>query len=243
MSRQGALVRRTLLAYHCAMPQPAPSARTRLDRHPERGAFERATIDAILDEALVCHVGFVQKETPVVVPTVHARVGDVIYLHGSPVSRMLTTLADGCLVCLTVTLLDGLVLARSAFDHSLNYRSVMVFGTARPVDDAAEKLAALEAITEHMVPGRWTELRATTARELEATAVLAVPLGEASAKVRTGPPGDDSEREGTGVWAGVVPLSLAAGEPVPAAGVPPLLEPPAFLAGRARPRSDGSEGS
>ncbi|HKI58103.1 MAG TPA: pyridoxamine 5'-phosphate oxidase family protein [Trueperaceae bacterium] len=225
------------------MPGRPVSARTRLKRHPERGAFDRATIDAILDEALVCHVGFVEDGTPVVVPTVHARVGDVVYLHGSPASRMLTTLAGGCELCLTVTLVDGLVLARSAFDHSVNYRSVMAFGKARLVTDAAEKLAALEAVTEHMVPGRWAELRPPNGRELDATIVLAVPLDEASAKVRSGPPADDSAREGTDVWAGVVPLVLDAGRPEPAAGVPAGLAPPAYLGALTRPVQEDGERS
>lgn len=218
------------------MPQNAPSARTRLRRHPERGAFDRAAIDAILDEALACHVGFVHDGAPVVVPTLHVRVDDRLYLHGSPLSRMLSALADGVEVCLTVTLIDGLVLARSAFDHSVNYRSVMVFGRARPVDDPAEALAALEALTEHVLPGRWAEVRTPDGREMEATTVLAVPLAEASAKVRSGPPGDDSAAEGTGVWAGVVPLRLVAEEPQPAASVPGSLEPPASVEALLRSR-------
>lgn len=211
------------------MPKSAPSPRTRLARHPERGTFDRARIDAILDEALVCHVGFVHEGAPVVVPTLHARVGDTLYLHGSPASRMLTTLAGGCELCLTVTLLDGLVLARSVFDHSVNYRSVMVFGRARPVDDPAEKLVALEAVTEHVAPGRWGDARTPNARELAVTAVLALPLEEVAAKVRAGPPGDDAAAEGTEVWAGVVPLRTVAGRPEAAAGVPEGREVPAYL--------------
>ncbi len=211
------------------MRQPPASARTQLRRHPERGAHDRATIDAILDEGLVCHVGFVADDAPVVVPTLYARVGDAIFLHGSPVSRMLTRIATGVELCLTVTLLDGLVLARSVFDHSVNYRSVMVFGRAHVVADPEQKMAALEALTEHVTPGRWGDARLPNVRELEATTVLALPLEEASAKVRAGPPGDDVRAEGTAVWAGVVPLRTVAGEPQPAVGVASGAPLPAYL--------------
>jgi nitroimidazol reductase NimA-like FMN-containing flavoprotein (pyridoxamine 5'-phosphate oxidase superfamily) len=191
----------------------ATRSRTRLRRLPARGDHDRATIDAILDEALVSHMGFVHDDHPVVVPTLHARVGDEVLLHGSAASRALRTLAGGAPLCLTVTLIDGLVLARSAFHHSINYRSVMLFGTARLVDGPDEKAAALEAFTEKLVPGRWASVRWPTRQELKGTKVLALPIDEASAKLRTGPPGDDEEDYAMDTWAGVVPLTLVAGPP------------------------------
>ena len=193
-------------------------------RLPKRGFYDRKTIDAILDEALVCHVGFVHDGHPVVIPTLFARVGDLVYFHGSAASRMLRTLTSGAEVCLTVTLLDGLVLARSAFHHSANYRSVVVFGRAQMIEERTEKLAALEAFAERVAPGRWNEVREPTPKELKATTVLSLALDEASAKVRTGPPVDDEEDYALDVWAGVIPLRLVAGEPVPdprlRAGIP-----------------------
>ena len=195
------------------MPELGPTSRTRVRRLPARGIYDRATIEGILDEGVVCHVGFVDDGRPVVIPTLYARVGDVVYIHGSAASRMLRTIGAGCHICLTVTLLDGLVLARSAFHHSANYRSVVVFGKARHVDDHAEKLAALEAFAEHAVPGRWVDVRPPSARELKATTVLALPLQEASAKVRTGPPTDEDEDYIRETWAGVIPLRLAASAP------------------------------
>ena len=191
----------------------ATSSRTRLRRLPARGDHDRETIDAILDEALVSHMGFVHDDHPVVVPTLHARVGDEVLLHGSAASRALRTLAGGAPLCLTVTLIDGLVLARSAFHHSINYRSVMLFGTARLVDGPEEKAAALEAFTEKLVPGRWAAVRWPSRQELKGTKVLALPIDEASAKLRTGPPGDDEEDYAMDTWAGVVPLTLVAGDP------------------------------
>jgi uncharacterized protein len=191
-----------------------PTPRTRVRRLPKRGVYERTQIDSILDEGLVCHVGFVHDGHPVVIPTLFARVGDVIYFHGSAASRMLRTAAGGVEACLTVTLLDGLVLARSAFHHSANYRSVVAFGRAQMIEERAEKLAALEAFAERAVPGRWAEVRRPTAKELKATTVLSLPLDEASAKVRSGPPIDDEEDYALDVWAGVLPLRLVAGEPV-----------------------------
>ena len=189
----------------------APSTRTRVRRVPKRAAYDRATVEAILDEALVCHLAFVHEGQPFAIPTLHARVGDVVYVHGSAASRMVRTLEGGVPACLTVTLLDGLVLARSAFHHSMNYRSAMVLGTLRPVDDAEEQMAALEAFTERLVPGRWDEVRPPNAKELKATHVLALSLEEASAKVREGGPVDDDEDLALPVWAGVVPLALQAG--------------------------------
>jgi nitroimidazol reductase NimA-like FMN-containing flavoprotein (pyridoxamine 5'-phosphate oxidase superfamily) len=190
------------------------SQRVRVRRLPKRAAYDRATIHAILDEALVCHLGFVHNAQPFVIPTLHARIGDRLYLHGSSASRMLGALADGVAACVTVTLLDGLVLARSAFHHSVNYRSVVLLGTAVAVTDAAEKVAAMRAFTEHLVPGRWDDVRPPTDQEMKATSVLYLPLEEASAKVRTGPPVDDEEDYALQAWAGVVPLQLTAGLPL-----------------------------
>ncbi|HEX7957698.1 MAG TPA: pyridoxamine 5'-phosphate oxidase family protein [Pyrinomonadaceae bacterium] len=191
----------------------SPTARTTLRRLPKRGSFERQTVNEILDEGFVCHVGFVADGQPFVIPTAYGRVGDRLYLHGAKSSRMLKALAAGADVCVTVTLVDGLVLARSAFHHSINYRSVVVFGRARAVEDEGEKTAALEAFTEHIMRGRWAEVRWPDAQELAATTVLALPLAEASAKVRTGPPVDDEEDYALPVWAGVLPLRVEPGEP------------------------------
>lgn len=204
--------------------------RTRLRRLPARGAFDRATIDAILDEGLVCHVGFVQDGQPYVIPTAYARVDDAVYVHGSAASRMLRGLRAGVPVSVTVTLLDGLVLARSAFHQSMNYRCVVILGTAVEVTDEAERLAALEAIVEHVIPGRWREVRGPTAQELRATMVLRIPIVEASAKIRTGGPLDDAEDMAWPCWAGHIPLRLTALAPVPD-GVPPAeASPPAVFA-------------
>lgn len=187
--------------------------RTTVKRIPKRGHYDRETIDAILDEALICHVGFVVKGQPYVIPTGYARVGDELYIHGSAASRMLRELSKGIDVCVTVTLLDGLVLARSAFNHSMNYRSVVVLGKATLVTDATEKYDALKAVTEHFVPGRWDEVRWPTELELKATSVLKLAINEASAKIRTGPPVDDDEDYSMSVWAGVIPLALTPGLP------------------------------
>jgi nitroimidazol reductase NimA-like FMN-containing flavoprotein (pyridoxamine 5'-phosphate oxidase superfamily) len=191
-----------------------PTPRTTLKRLPARGRFEREAVNAILDEGLICHAGFVVEGQPYVVPTIHARQGRRLVIHGSAASRMLRTLAGGVPACVTVTLLDGLVLARSAFHHSMNYRSVMVLGTAVEVTDPAEKDAALSAIVEHVMRGRSAAVRPPTPLELKATSVLALPIDEASAKVRTGPPVDDEEDYVLPVWAGVLPLALVPGPPV-----------------------------
>jgi uncharacterized protein len=182
----------------------------RVKREPQRGVYERETIDAILDEALVCHLGFAIDGQPYVIPTLHARVGDRLYVHGSAASRMLRHAAADARICVTVTLLDGLVLARSVFNHSIDYRSVVVLGTPTLVEDVAEKREALHAFTEHIAPGRWDEARQPTDKELKATWILSIPLDEASAKVRTGPPEDEPEDRDLPVWAGVVPIHLAA---------------------------------
>ncbi len=181
---------------------------------PARGDHSRETIHTILDEALVAHVGFAIEGQPYVIPTLHARVDDSVYFHGSSASRTVRALEAGAPVCLTVTLLDGLVLARSAVHHSVNYRSVVVFGQAKAIDAPAEKAAAIEAFTERLIPGRWGEVRPPTAKELKAIQVLALPLDEASAKIRCGPPIDDEEDYGLDAWAGVMPLQTLAGAPI-----------------------------
>jgi len=188
--------------------------RTKLRRLPKRGAHDRPTIDAILDEALISHIGFVHDGRPAVIPTLHARLGDEVLIHGSAASRMLRALATGIDLCLTATLIDGLVLARSAFHHSVNYRSVVLFGQARLITEPDEKEQALEAFTERLVAGRWAEVRRPTRKELKATTVLTLPIEEGSAKVRSGPPIDDEPDYALDVWAGVVPLTLTRGEPV-----------------------------
>ena len=185
-----------------------------MQRLPARGKYDRETIDSILDEGFICHVGFDLDGQPYVIPTGYARVGDDLYIHGSSASRMLRNISQGINVCVTVTLTDGLVLARSAFHHSMNYRSVMILGKAELVSDPDEKNKALEALTEHIVPGRWDVVRWPTELELKATTVLKLPIDEASAKIRTGGPIDDEEDYAMSVWAGVLPLNLATGEPV-----------------------------
>ena len=192
--------------------------RIRVRRHPDRGIYDRETIDSILDEAIYCHVGFVEDGQPFVIPTIHARDGDVLYLHGSRASRMIRTLGKKIPLCITVTLLDGIVLARSQFHHSLNYRSVVVLGEGRAVKDEGERLRALECVVDHVLPGRSVEARPPTAKELKATDLIAVDLDEASAKVRSGPPKDDDEDMDLPIWAGVVPLTMQALRPVPADG-------------------------
>jgi uncharacterized protein len=208
----------------------APTDRTRVRRTPQRGAYERDTIEAILDETLICHVGFVHDAHPVVIPTLHARLGDRLYLHGSAASRMLRTLLKGVPVCVTATLVDGLVLARSAFHHSVNYRSVVVFGEATAVEPEEERLKALELFTEKLVPGRWGEVRPPTRQELKGTKVLSLPLDEASAKVRGGPPIDDDEDYDLPVWAGVLPLGTEVAEPQPDPRLDPAIETPGYVA-------------
>lgn len=203
-----------------------PTERTQVRRLPKRGVYDKAQVNAILDEGYLCHAGFVEDGQPFVIPTLYVRAGEKIYFHGSAASRMLRSLGDGVQVALTVTLVDGFVLARSAFHHSMNYRSVVVLGKARLVTDAAEKREALRLFTNHMVPGRWDEVRQPTDQELKATSVLALELNEVSAKVRTGPPLDDEEDYALPVWAGVVPLESRPGEPIPdgrvLAGVPAI---------------------
>ena len=202
--------------------------RTTLKRLPQRGTFERQQIYEILDEGFICHVGFVVNGQPFVIPTGYARVPDALIIHGSQASRMLRQLGQGIDVCVTVTLIDGLVLARSAFHHSMNYRSVVVFGRARVIEDREEKMAALTALSEHMIPSRWDEVREPNDRELQLTAVLAIPLTEASAKVRTGPPLDDEEDYDLPVWAGVIPLQMVAQMPIADPRLGPNIASPSY---------------
>jgi nitroimidazol reductase NimA-like FMN-containing flavoprotein (pyridoxamine 5'-phosphate oxidase superfamily) len=192
----------------------AVTERTRLKRLPARGVYDRESVYGILDEGFVCHVGFIIDGQPFVIPTGYGRSGDILYLHGAKSSRMLKALARGAQVCVTVTLVDGLVLARSAFHHSMNYRSVVIFGEARILESDEEKNEALAALTDHIIPGRWREARRPNQQELAATLVLALPLAEASAKVRTGPPIDDEEDLSLNIWAGEIPLRYVAGEAI-----------------------------
>ena len=194
---------------------PTPTPRTRVVREPQRAVYDRNAVNQILDEALLCHVGFVADGQPFVIPTSYGRNGDMLYIHGSAASRMLRTLDQGVPVCITVTLLDGLVLARSVFNHSMNYRSVVILGTATLVDDPAEKLAALRALSEHILPQRWDDSRLPNEKELKATSVLRLPITEFSAKVRVGPPVDDEEDYSFPTWAGVIPLRLNIGSAIP----------------------------
>ena len=209
--------------------------RTRVRRKPERGCYDRASINAILDEGLVCHVGFAVDGQPYVIPATYGRIGDQLYLHGSAASRMLRTVAGGVPVCVTVTLLDGLVLARSARRHSMNYRSVVVLGMAAPVVDGEERLAALAAIVDHALAGRWQSVRPPTERELRETAVLRLPLTEVSAKLRSGPPLDQAADLALPCWAGEIPLRLVAQAPVPEPQLTPGLEVPISIARYRRP--------
>jgi len=190
------------------------SERTRIHRLPQRGSYDRDTIHAILDEALICHVGFIVEGRPVVIPTIHARIDNQLYFHGSPAAGMLRTLREGVDACVTVTILDGLVLARSAFHHSMNYRSVVVFGRAEEVVDREEKLRVLTALVEHVCRGRSADARGPSEKELKQTLVLRLLIHEASAKIRTGPPLDDQEDYALPVWAGVLPLTLTPQPPV-----------------------------
>ncbi len=199
------------------------SSRVKVKRHGERGHYDRTVIDAILDEGLVAHVGFVVAGQPYVIPTLYARSGDTLYFHGAAANRMLDTMAGGP-VCVTVTLLDGLVLARSHYNHSANYRSVVVLGTPREVTDRDEKMRSFQILVDHVAQGRWEDARQPNETEIKVTRVLALPLDEASAKIRVGPPMDDEADQGLPVWAGVIPLRVVADPPIPApeltAGIP-----------------------
>ncbi|MEE8456626.1 MAG: pyridoxamine 5'-phosphate oxidase family protein [Acidimicrobiia bacterium] len=207
-----------------------PSDRATVKRLPERGTYDRDTINSILDEALICHVAFDTDDGPVAIPTIHARIGTVLYLHGSPASRMLRSTVESD-VCVTATIVDGIVVARSAFHHSLNYRSVMVFGTPRVVLDRDERACAFAAITNHVVPGRWDEARQPNEVEDKGTKLLAIDIDEASAKTRSGPPIDDEEDMDLDIWAGVIPLTVQAGDPIPAPDLEAGIETPASVRG------------
>jgi nitroimidazol reductase NimA-like FMN-containing flavoprotein (pyridoxamine 5'-phosphate oxidase superfamily) len=199
----------------CIVPETIPpTERTRVVRESQRGVYDRESIHKILDEGFVCHVGFSVERQPYVIPTLFARVGDALYFHGSAASRMLRNAADGILVCVTVTLTDGFVLARSVFNHSMNYRSVVVLGKATLVDAPDEKLKALHAFTEKIMPGRWNDARQPNEKELKSTSILRLALTEVSAKIRSGPPEDDVPDYALPVWAGVIPLQLVAGAPI-----------------------------
>jgi nitroimidazol reductase NimA-like FMN-containing flavoprotein (pyridoxamine 5'-phosphate oxidase superfamily) len=202
-----------------------PTSRTRVRRAPSRADYRRRTVEAILDEGLVCHLAFLHDGQPFAIPTLHARVEDTIYIHGSAASRAVRTLRGGLPACLTVTLVDGLVLARSAFHHSVNYRSVVVVGKLTEVTGDEARMRALEAFTERVLPGRWDEVRPPDRRELKATSILAMPLSEASAKVRTGPPVDDEADYDLPVWAGVLPVRTVIGEPEDDPQLAPGIEP------------------
>ena len=217
-------------------PQKAPSPRTTVKRVPQRANYETETIYQILDEGLVAHIGFVAEGQPFVIPTAYGRVDDTLYIHGSPASRMLRTLQQGIDVCVSVTLIDGLVLARSAFHHSMNYRSVVVFGKASLVEDAEKKLAALKAFTEQVILGRWEQVRSPSRNELAQTIVLSLPLTEASAKVRTGDPIDDEADYQIPVWAGQIPLKLTATTPINDSRLDPQIKVPAHLSNYTRPQ-------
>jgi nitroimidazol reductase NimA-like FMN-containing flavoprotein (pyridoxamine 5'-phosphate oxidase superfamily) len=214
---------------------PVPSDRSRVRRKADRGRYDRATIDAILDEAVICHVGVVHDGTPVVLPTVHARVDDVLYLHGAAGNQLLRDASGPADVCVAVTLVDGVVFARTAFHHSINYRSAVLFGRASLVQDDGEKRHALDALVEHVACGRAADARPPTAAELRATAVVRFPIHEASAKIRTGGPIDDVEDLTLPVWSGVVPLRTVASEPITDDNGVPGLSPPAYARNYTRP--------
>lgn len=211
------------------MDRFSQTERTALKRLPKRGVFERESIYAILDEAFICHVGFVTNNGPVVIPTGYGRSGDDLFIHGSAASRMLRTLAKSVEVCVTITILDGLVLARSAFHHSMNYRSVVIFGAASPVEDIKEKLQALRVISDNIIPERWEDVREPNEQELRKTLVLRLPLKEASAKIRTGPPLDDEPDYELPIWAGELPLRLVALSAVPDPRLPRTIDVPKYV--------------
>ena len=216
-----------------------PTPRTQVIREPHRGFYDRETANAILDEGFICHVGFVSDGHPYVIPTGYGRDGNNLYIHGSAASRMLRNLDNGVAVCVTITLLDGLVLARSIFNHSMNYRSVVVLGTAVKVDDPEEKLKALHLLSEHIIPGRWAQSRQPNEKELKATLVLRLPIEEFSAKVRQGPAIDDEEDMNYPTWAGVIPLQIVPGQPLTDAHLDPKITVPAYVSEYSRRR--GSE--
>ncbi len=213
-----------------------PTARTRVVREAERAVYDREPVYKILDEGFLCHVGFMLDGQPFVIPTSYGRKNAYLYIHGSAASRMLRQMKDAVPVCVTVTLLDGLVLARSVFNHSMNYRSVVILGKATLVDEPSEKLSALRTLSEHILPGRWDDARQPNERELKATSVLRVPIEEFSAKVRVGPPIDDAEDYAFPTWAGVIPLEMNVGVPIDDPKLDPARPAPPYVAGYSRPR-------
>ena len=219
------------------MPQPyTPTERTRITREPQLGVYDLDIAYQILDEGFICQVGFTAEEQTFVIPTSYGRSGNNLYIHGSAASRMLKQLKEGLAVCVTVTLLDGLVLARSVFNHSMNYRSVVILGKATAVEGPEEKLAALRILSEHIIPGRWADARLPNDRELKATLVLKLPIEEFSAKVRTGPPIDDEHDYSFPTWAGVLPLTISPRTPVPDPRLDIARDVPLYLRGWTRPR-------
>ncbi len=208
------------------MSSTIKTARTKVKRLPERGVYDPQVLYRILDEGFVCHVGFIMDSQPFVIPTGYGRVGETLYLHGSTASRMFKSLARGVPVCVTVTHVDGIVVARSAFNSSMNYRSVVILGTATPVIDPDEKLAALRAIAEHIIPHRWADFRPPKAKEIKGTSVLSLPIREASAKVRTGPPHDDKADYALPIWGGVIPLRTTVDPPIPDSEAAGMAVPP-----------------
>ena len=203
--------------------------RTRVRRISDRGHYDQDTIYPIIDEAMICHVGFIQNNNPVVIPTIHARLGNTLYIHGSGASRMLKVITNQNNICVTISLIDGIVLARSAFHHSMNYRSVVIFGSGRKIDDPEEKLNALKAVSDHLIPERWDDVRPPNQKELDATTVIAISLEEASAKIRTGPPSDDDDDYKLSVWAGVLPITLIKEELIPDPVLPDKIDIPNYL--------------
>jgi nitroimidazol reductase NimA-like FMN-containing flavoprotein (pyridoxamine 5'-phosphate oxidase superfamily) len=221
------------------MPDVFPTtARNKVKRLPERGHYDAATIYPIVDAALICHVGFALDGQPYVIPTLHARRGDTILLHGAKGSRLLRHIQAGGEVCITVTLMDGIVLARSVFHHSINYRSAVLFGSGAVIDGDNERLEALEAFTERLIPGRWRDARQPSAIELKQTTIVAVPIESASAKIRTGPPGDEADDLDLPVWAGILPLRQSAGAPIADPQLKPGVELPGYIRSYARLAND-----
>jgi len=203
--------------------------RTRVRRISDRGHYDQDTIFSIIDEAMICHVGYIQNNNPVVIPTIHARLGNTLYIHGSGASRMLKVISNQNNICVTISLIDGIVLARSAFHHSMNYRSVVIFGSGRKINDPKEKLNALKAVSDHLIPERWDDVRPPNQKELDATTVIAISLEEASAKIRTGPPSDDEDDYKLSVWAGVLPITLIKEELIPDPVLPDKIDIPNYL--------------
>ncbi|MFN8473303.1 MAG: pyridoxamine 5'-phosphate oxidase family protein [Anaerolineae bacterium] len=211
--------------------------RNRVRRLPERADYDRDTIYSIVDEALICHVGFAQDGQPFVIPTIHARMGDTLILHGAKASRMLKHIQAGAEICVAITLLDGLVVARSVFHNSMNFRSVVLFGKGHVIEGKEERLAALEALTNHVVPGRWDDSRLPNRKELNATTVIALPIDSATAKVRVGPPGDDEEDYALSIWAGVIPIQQVFGAPQDDPRLTDGIPAPDYVKSYQRPKS------